>query len=221
MIQKIKRSEILENPIIRFSIGSLQRNLEIHRFEEAVTDKEVEEWQAYFEQVSDVEGFDETWQDKYAQEFILEIKETKLTNFLNVFPKKIESLFANFKIQKLYFLLEIKEDWFSQNKEDKQIKTILEKLSQITQNTSYNEGFVIDLQDLPQFFDIIFWIARQSLEMPPIWFGTKKDLWIAHICEYGNLHMHFYSEKEARNYQKTSQKLGLRLISYQDEKLRF
>lgn len=220
MIQKIKRSEILENPVIRFSVGSLQQNLEVYRLAEAVTEQEVQEWLSYFEQVLDVEDFDETWQEKYAQELILDIKETKLTHFLKDFPYKLQNFFANLDIQKLYFLLEIKEDWFIQDPEDKNLKIVLEKLTEIVQNTQYLEGFVLDLQDFPKFFEILFWVARQNTQMSPIWFGTQTDLWIGHICEFGNLHLHFYSEKEAKTYLKQAQNIGLRSISSKEEKLR-
>jgi len=62
------------------------------------------------------------------------------------------------------------------------------KLEKIVGDKTFNEAFKIDIQSLPDFIEILFWITRcdPSVAEYIFIFDEKEQIQI-NLCKYGNL----------------------------------
>lgn len=210
MIELIERKKIFQNPVLAYSIGSLQFSYQEHCLMESTTEEEVQQWVKYFEEICDCEEYDTSWQERYSDELILGLDEKNLTNYAPALIKKLSVFFTNCKVESLQFALEFKVDWFDSSIKEPRAQKEFQKFKNLIKKDTYSEAFLVEKSSFQDFLTIIFWIGHLA-NIPNIWFGNNEIPFVANISPEALVHFHFYNTQSIEEYKQMAQKSGFQI----------
>jgi len=153
--------------------------------------------------------------DSYSK--VLSLDHHDIGTFTETLSRRLFELFTTIGVSELYIISHLKLDFFG-NKANKfrhlvQARNKLEKI--VGQNT-YKEAFSIDLNQLADFIDILFWIIRYDASAPEyiFLFDANETLRI-NLCKYGNIHLTEFKHEKLTEQLLNS--LGWRIINGPEE----
>lgn len=196
----ITRKEITQSkPIIGSEITKLQKSF----FDEGLLQeyKQDGEEQLYWEMFDCV---NDAATDYKTHHNIIGIEHADINSYTTVLSNKLKKLFQAIGEDEVYILSHLKLDLFgNRNNQFKPLAKAYKKLEAITGQTSYKEAFHININQLQQFIDIIFWLIRCDPGVPEyIFFFAANEKLEMFLCKYGNIHL-----TEIGNAQLTKEQL--------------
>lgn len=135
---------------------------------------------------------------------IIGLNHSDIDTFVNKLTAKLTELFKSINTNDFIIISHLKLDFFgNRDNKFKPLKNAYIKLEKIVGNTTFKEAFEIDIKNLTDFLEILFWITRCDPSVAEYIFLFDKDEQIQiSLCKYGNLHL-----TEYKNEQLTDDKL--------------
>jgi hypothetical protein len=178
-----------------------------------VSQEECDKWneqafESYLKRKDKVEPF--AIDEKHAGEVIY-----KLTSAADI-PAYIDNLsdtivaFADrLHWQAVVFLLDYSTPWLHQDNDYKPVKEALDYLKSKGVDAHFNGGFKASGEDLKELIKNLFWLIRCNAALPCCYFSGIDKEFTADICQYGNIHFHFYSQHDKMEVENLASELGM------------
>lgn len=110
---------------------------------------------------------------------------------------------------KLTFLMDYSIPWLFQKNEFEPVRKALDYFRQIGVSENFVGGIQADEEELEELTANLFWLSRCNASLPYCSFTSNEDQFVGHLCKYGNLHLHSYSEHIKTNLEHFAQTNGL------------
>ena len=94
----------------------------------------------------------------------------------------------------LIFILDYNVPWLSQENDFEPVVRASSYLRKMGTTEEFNGAYKLSGDELAEFAANLFWIIRCNASLPYCWFSTENHQFVGSICQYGNLHIHSYSE---------------------------
>jgi hypothetical protein len=122
---------------------------------------------------------------------IISLNYSDIETFSSALSKKLMELFQIIKATRFIVISGLKLDFFGNRKNSyKPLKKAYKKLEEIVESKSFREAFTIEIEDIPTFAEILFWIARCDPSAPAYIFLFDEAQQIQmNLCKYGNIHL--------------------------------
>ena len=100
-------------------------------------------------------------------------------------------------MDRMFVIAHLKMNFFGNlDNKYKPLVNAYEKLKRITGTVQYDEGWTIDVSDLPSMIEIAFWIERCDPSAPEyVFFFDSAGRLSFHLCKYGNVHVEEFETK--------------------------
>ncbi|MGZ5242930.1 MAG: hypothetical protein ACXWDO_01180 [Bacteroidia bacterium] len=123
-----------------------------------------------------------------------------IDTFTNKLTEKLIELFQVINATDFILISHLKLDFFgNRNNKFKPLKEAYKKLEKIVGNTTFKEAFEIDIDSLPDFIEILFWITRCDPSVAEyIFLFDRDEKFQIHLCKYGNIHLTEYNLEQLR-----------------------
>ena len=122
---------------------------------------------------------------------VIGLNHSDINSFTTELAKKMTELFQKIGATEFYIISHLKMDFFGNR--DNKFKPLVysyKKLEAIIRHSTYKEAFYFDINSLPDFIEILFWITRCDMSVPEyIWLFDKNEKIQIHLCKYGNVHL--------------------------------
>ncbi|NML39596.1 hypothetical protein HHL17_20520 [Chitinophaga sp. G-6-1-13] len=114
-----------------------------------------------------------------------------INTFTALLSHKLKELFTIIGAQELIIISHLKLDFFGNNNNGfKPLVNAYSLLERTVGKRTYKEAFMVDLDNLPEFIEILFWITRCDPTAPEYIFLFDKDEKVQLLlCKYGNIHL--------------------------------
>jgi hypothetical protein len=147
---------------------------------------------------------------------IIGISHTDINTFTTELTNKLTGLFQRIGATEFYILSHLKLDFFgNRDNKYKPLVNAYKRLEAIVGQATYKEAFTVDLNDLSNFIDILFWTTRCDPSVAEFIFLFDKDEKTAiHLCKYGNIHLTEFENELLTKKKLTS--LGWTIIDGQE-----
>jgi len=147
---------------------------------------------------------------------IIGLNHTDIDTFVNKLTAKLTELFQIVNALDFIIISHLKLDFFgNRDNKFKPLKNAYKKLEKIVGNTTFKEAFEIDINNLSDFVEILFWTTRCDPSVAEYIFLFDKDEQIQfHLCKYGNLHLTEYNKEQLT--QDKLKELGWAIIEGQE-----
>ncbi|MGN6294199.1 MAG: hypothetical protein ACTHMV_15740 [Chitinophagaceae bacterium] len=187
MIRLVTRKEIAR---ARMVISS-----ELTRLQKAFHDEEVlqhykedNEEHLYWEQFDFIH---EQAIDYVSINKIIGLGHTNIDTFTVVLAQGLKELFKTIDVHELIIVSHVKLDFFGNRANNfKPLLNSYKLLEQIVGSRTYKEAFMLRLENLPAFVEILFWMIRCDPSVPEYIFLFDKDEKLQlFLCKYGNVHL--------------------------------
>jgi len=206
------RNEIVEtNKIIASELAKMQKAC----YDEVTLKfyREDSEEQVYLEQFDCIQ-YEELQYETHNK--VIGLNHPDLDTFIPVLTDKLTALFQTIHARRFYILSHLKMDFFgNRGNTFKPLVNAYGKLEKMTGKSSYKEAFRIDISELSDFLEIVFWLTRCDPGVPEFIFLFDEDEKIQiNLCQYGNIHL-----TEFENEQLTKEivsSLGWTIIEEQE-----
>lgn len=97
--------------------------------------------------------------------------------------------------EEIIFILDYTIPWLSQENEYEPVAKALNYLKHIGTSNDFCGAYKLTGKALAEFVAHLFWIIRCNASLPYCWFSTDKHAFVGEICQYGNIHLHAYSNE--------------------------
>ncbi len=147
---------------------------------------------------------------------IIGIDHSDIDTFTNILTERLTELFKDINATDFIIISHLKLDFFG-NIDSKftPLKDAYEKLEKIVGDKTFKEAFVIDINSLSDFIEILFWTTRCDPGVSEYIFIFDKDEQIQiHLCKYGNIHLTEYHKEQLTGAKL--KKLGWTIIDGQE-----
>jgi hypothetical protein len=177
-----------------------------------VSQQECDEWnsKAFEEHLKNKDNISQiSIKERHAGEIAYNFPHDNMEKYIENLANGIVELSNRLQWKAVIFLLDYSTPWLHQDNDYKPVKKALDYLKKIGTSTNFNGGFKASGQDLKELTTHLFWIIRCNAALPDCYFsGVDKDF-TADICKYGNIHFHFYSDKDKLEIQRTAEEIGM------------
>ena len=116
---------------------------------------------------------------------IISIHHSDIDTFPNKLTEKLAELFKTINANNFFIISHLKLDFFG-NKDNnfKPLQEAHKKLEKIVGDKTFNEAFEIDITNLAEFIEILFWITRCDASVAEYIFLFDRDEQIQiHLCK--------------------------------------
>lgn len=190
MIKLIDRKEVVEkSKYIESVISGLQK---VFYDEDDLIYYETETEKNKYKEIFDfIDG-----REKKVEYFnnIIGINHQDINTFTSEFSIRLESLLTHVGYSEFYILSHLKVDFFENRKN--RYKPLVEsyrKLEKVVGSKTYKEAFQINIENLKEIVEILFWMTRCDMSIAEyIFIFDKSGKLQLHICKHGNIHLAEY-----------------------------
>lgn len=122
---------------------------------------------------------------------IISLNHSDINTFTNRLTEKLIELFTLINVRDFIIISHLKIDFFGNRGNNfKPLTDTYAKLEKIVGNNNYKEAFIIDINSLPDFIEILFWMIRCDPSTAEyVFLFDKKEQFQINICKYGNIHL--------------------------------
>ncbi len=147
---------------------------------------------------------------------ILSLNHSEIETFCVTLTEQLIELFKTINATEFYIISHLKLDYFGNRKNKfKPLINAYKKLEIIVKQSTYKEAFIIDLNELQDFIEILFWTTRCDPSIAEyIFLFDKNERIQINLCKYGNIHLTEFIEEQLTN-EKLIQ-LGWTIIEGQE-----
>ncbi|HEX5154406.1 MAG TPA: hypothetical protein VFW07_23330 [Parafilimonas sp.] len=135
-------------------------------------------------------------EDKYIKTLIYNFPYAPIENYTENLAAGILTLAEQLNWEAVLFLLVYPMPWLGQTNEYAPVKKALNYLKSIGVTDDFTGGIIANGADLEELLKYLFWICRCNAALPYCFFSGIETAFAGNICQYGNIHLHFYSETE-------------------------
>lgn len=147
--------------------------------------------------------------DKHTGNIIYKLPEAALDVYLDNLANTVSELSDQLQWKSVVFLLDYAIPWFHQDNPYEPVKRAFAYLKHLGVDENFTGGFSANGPELKKLVKNLFWIIRCNASLPTCYFSGIETDFTASICQYGNLHFHFYSESCQLQIKETAKNLGL------------
>ena len=122
---------------------------------------------------------------------IIGLEHSDIDTFTTKLTEKLTELFREIKANEFIIISHLKLDFFgNRDNKFKPLKNAYKKLEKIVGDKTFNEAFILDINSLPDFLEILFWTSRCDPSVAEFIFIFDQNENIQlNICKYGNIHL--------------------------------
>ena len=207
----ISRKQALQNEVFASFIGTWQKRFDPREDPYMTTPGNYFDWEQdkerYYDQI-EIDSINKQELDEFFErkdnvtikkyEYFGELKYN--LNFKDIFiysieiGKKLELLSSELNSE-LVFILDYNVPWLSQESDYEPVVRASNYLREIGTSEEFSGAFKLSGYELAEFASNLFWIIRCNASLPYCWFSTDNHPFVGDICQYGNIHLHTYSNE--------------------------
>lgn len=143
---------------------------------------------------------------KVCSTVILSIQAKSSKGHTKALSKEIKKLCDNLNFSDLIFLGDTKTAWLYQQNDYKPAKNAYDFLIINNIGKRFNGGLKVDLESLETFLYHFIWLTRSNASLPYFHFSDENQIFLGHICQYGNLHIDILNYKNEEEFSKAISK---------------
>lgn len=147
--------------------------------------------------------------DKHTGNIVYQLPHATLEAYLENLSNAVSELSDKLQWKSVIFLLDYPTPWLDQDNDYEPVKKALTYLKRLGVDKKFTGGFSATGPELKKLVKNLFWIIRCNASLPTCYFSGIGTDFAASICQYGNLHFHFYSEKCQLQIKEAAKELGL------------
>lgn len=140
-----------------------------------------------------IDYYNEYYRKLFVSNIILGVNASNLDEYLKLFSDAFAGLMEKLNIDKFYFALSERLNWFYLSDKIKTLKGTYNNLTRITNGKKYFDAFEADKDSIKEVVKIIFFLARYAAFQPYVHILSEKIEAGFNICKYGNLHIEIYN----------------------------
>ncbi len=126
---------------------------------------------------------------------IISLGHSDVKSFAKKLTEKLTQLFNTIGATHLIIISDLKNDFFgNRDNKFKPLKQAYNKLEKIVGDKTFKEAFSVDIDDLKDFIEIIFWITRCDPSVPGLYLFDDGEQIQIRLCKYGNIHLIQYKK---------------------------
>ncbi len=128
---------------------------------------------------------------------IISLDHSEIDTFTRKLTEKLKELFQTINATDFIIISHLKLDFFgNRDNKFKPLKNAYKKLEKIVGDKTFKEAFEINIDNLSDFIEILFWTTRCDPSVAEYIFVFDKNEQIQfHLCKYGNLHLTEYNKE--------------------------
>lgn len=149
---------------------------------------------------------------KHVGEAVYNFQHAPLEQYLDLLANGFVQLCTELQWDSVLFLLDYSTPWLYQNNDFEPVQKALNYLKSIGVDNKFNGGFKASGDDLKTLVKNLFWLVRCNAALPLCSFAGANSSFAAEICKYGNMHFHFYAEKDKAAIEAIAPKILMQLI---------
>lgn len=186
MINRIKRQEALRNSYLYHEIQMLQSVFYPDCLETAETEEELAQVKKLFDALAPAPT-----EPELSEYWIFRYSAQPTENYSKGLAASFTACMRKWKVEALYCLPHIKTSIYSQMRSRHPELTAWRKwLREICGSPAYDEAFLIPIDDLTEWMELLFWIGSCDGSAPEyIFISPTTGNFTVNICRYGNLHI--------------------------------
>lgn len=210
MIKRITRQEALSNKHLRHEIQMLQSAFYLDYCENAESEEELDRARDIFDALVPVAG------QRGSSEYLLfRYPDNPDKSYPIGLAESITACMRRLGVDAVYCLPHIKASIYTNTRSRHPEWTRMKKwLKTICRSHTYNEAFLVPIEDLPQWIELLFWIARCDGSSPEyIFICPTANNFAANICRYGNWHVSIPVQESNEGIKQVILSTGLEEIT--------
>ena len=147
---------------------------------------------------------------------IIGLNHSDISTFTKKLTDKIIELFRKIDVNELIVISHLKLDFFgNRDNKFKPLKNAYKMLEKIVGDNTYKEAFKIDIENLPDFIEILFWTTRCDPGIAEyVFVFDQNEQMRFNVCKYGNLHLTEYNKEQLT--ENSLRELGWSVIDGQE-----
>jgi len=147
---------------------------------------------------------------------IIGLSHSDINTFTTELTDKLIELFQKIGATEFYILSHLKLDFFgNRDSRYKPLVNSYKRLEAIVGQATYKEAFMVDINNLHDFIDILFWTTRCDPSVAEyIFLFDRNEKTVIHLCKYGNIHLTEFENELLTEQTLTS--LGWTIIDGQE-----
>lgn len=129
---------------------------------------------------------------------VISLGHSDIDTFTINLTEKLTELFQTINATRFILIAHLKRDFFGNTTNKfKPLKNAYKLLEQIVGNKTFKGAFIFDLNNLPDFINILFWIGRCDPSLPDYLFLFDEQEQVQFdLCKYGNLHLTEFNREQ-------------------------
>jgi len=145
----------------------------------------------------------------YAGTTIYVFKYDTINNYINHLANGFTELADKLKWKSVIFLADYAEPWYGGRNDFQPLEDAIDYFKIIGATDTFTGGFKVDLYDLPQFLKNYFWLCRCYASSPYRFFSSPGKNVVLYLCQYGNIHFHYFSEEYKKEIEAHAKDIGM------------
>lgn len=109
----------------------------------------------------------------------------------------------------IIFMLDYSVPWLSQDNDYNPVVDAVKYLKEFGVAEDYVGAFKLNGDELAKLTTNLFWLFRCNASLPYCWFTTDQHPFVGNICQYGNIHLHTYSQEIKEVIESFARTIGL------------
>ena len=149
-------------------------------------------------------------EEKYTGTVIYNFPYAPVENYAESLAEGIVTLAEKLEWLAVICMLVYPKPWLGQENDYKPVKKALDYLKSIGVTDDFTGGIIANGTELQELMKHLFWIFRCNASLPYCFFSGIEKEFVGSICQYGNVHFHFYAETEM--IRTNHETLGLGMV---------
>ena len=148
-------------------------------------------------------------EEKYTGTIIYNLPYAEIDDYAQSLAKSIVILSEKLGWESVIYLPVYRMPWLGQQNDYKPVKRAINYLKSIGTTDDFAGGFKVNGTDLEKLLNNLFWIFRCNASLAYCFFSGIDRNFVGSICQYGNIHFHFYSHAEMIDTKNAAIDLGM------------
>lgn len=136
-------------------------------------------------------------------------KHDTINNYINHLANGFTALADKLKWESVIFLGDYAEPWYEGDHEFQPLQDAIGYFKSIGATDTFTGGFKVDIRDLPRFLKNYFWLCRCYASSPYRFFSSPGKSLVLYLCQYGNIHFHYYSQQYKKEIEAHAKHIGM------------
>jgi hypothetical protein len=151
----------------------------------------------------------ETLDGKYAGTSIFNFPPNDIDSYVETLAEGMVEMSEKLGWLSVFVLPDYSIPWLKQENDYAPVKRSLSYLQKVGVANDFAGGLNANEEDLKTLMKNLFWIFRCNASQAYCFLSAPEKALVIYLCQYGNLHFHFYSEQCKTETKKCLDDMGL------------